>query len=232
MFSDFVELLTRVKSRIKRILQLFPLLSLAGAMLGGVLLWGGFNWSLEVTNTEQFCISCHEMRENVYTELKKTVHFQNGSGVRATCPDCHVPKEWGYKVIRKIRASGELYHWMVGTVSTPEKFEARRPVLALHVWDTMKETDSRECRNCHKNSSMEFKAQKLIAAKMHEFGKKWNKTCIDCHKGIAHSLPKNVKVDEVMDELHTRFENEKINCRDCHKDMAGPPTGDDGWAKE
>ncbi len=231
-YSDSNERQTGVKNTLKRLLLLFPILSLSGTMLAGVLLWGGFNWSLEVTNTEQFCTSCHEMRDNPYVELKKTVHFQNRSGVRATCPDCHVPKEWVYKVVRKIRATGELYHWMIGTVSTPEKFEARRPELANHVWSMMKETDSRECRNCHKNSSMQLATQKPQAAKMHEMAENWGKTCIDCHKGIAHNLPKGVKADKVMDELHARFEDEKVNCRDCHQDMAGPPVGDDGWAKE
>ena len=33
---------------------------LGGAL--GVLFWGGFNWALELTNKEAFCISCHEMR--------------------------------------------------------------------------------------------------------------------------------------------------------------------------
>jgi cytochrome c-type protein NapC len=201
-------------------------------MFAGVVLWGGFNWSLEVTNTEKFCISCHEMRDNVYQELQKTVHFTNRSGVRATCPDCHVPKEWIYKVARKIRASGELYHWMRGTVATREKFTKRRPILASHVWETMRKSDSKECRNCHKNSSMRHKAQKPRAAKMHQLGRKWGYTCIDCHKGIAHQLPGNYDKGEIWDELHARFDSEKTVCRDCHTDMAGKPKGDDGWAKE
>jgi len=58
-----------------------------------------------VANTEQFCISCHEMRDNVYKELQQTIHFKNRSGVRARCSDCHVPHEWFYKVRRKIQAS-------------------------------------------------------------------------------------------------------------------------------
>ena len=210
----------------------YPLLAVSGAMLMGVLLWGGFNWSLEITNTEQFCISCHEMRRNVYVELKKTVHFQNRTGVRATCPDCHVPKEWIYKVIRKVRATGELYHWMIGTVSTTEKFEARRPVLASHVWQSMKETDSRECRNCHKNSSMKLMVQTPRAAKMHEYAAKWRKTCIECHQGIAHSLPDGHNDGEITEELHERIDAEKIDCRECHNDIAGTKAGEDGWAKE
>ncbi len=214
-----------------RWIRFSPVLAVSGAMLTGVVLWGGFNWSMEATNTEEFCISCHEMRDNVYSELVKTVHFQNRTGVRATCPDCHVPKEWVYKVARKIRAVNELYHWMAGSVATAEKFEARRPALAAHVWENMKETDSRECRNCHKNGSMELKAQTPQAGRMHELGVKWGMTCIDCHKGIAHSLPRGNQVDKVMDGLHERFEKEKVDCRDCHKGMAGPPTND-GWAKD
>ena len=78
--------------------------------IGGVLFWGGFNWGLELTNTEAFCISCHEMRDNPYKELQETIHFKNRSGVRATCPDCHVPHEWFYKIRRKIQASNEVLH--------------------------------------------------------------------------------------------------------------------------
>ena len=56
-------------------------------IIAGIILWGGFNTAMEMTNTETFCISCHEMEENVYQELQKTVHFTNRTGVRATCPD-------------------------------------------------------------------------------------------------------------------------------------------------
>ena len=98
--------------------------------IGGILFWGGFNWAMEVANTEQFCVSCHEMRDNVYKELQQTIHFKNRSGVRATCSDCHVPHEWFYKVRRKIQASNELLHKILGTVNTPEKFEQHRLELA------------------------------------------------------------------------------------------------------
>ena len=33
---------------------------LAVGFMVGVLFWGGFNTALEATNTEKFCISCHE----------------------------------------------------------------------------------------------------------------------------------------------------------------------------
>src|SRR6185436_19724108 len=76
-----------------------------GGFVAGIVFWGGFNTALELTNTETFCISCHEMRDNVYQELQSTIHFTNRSGVRATCPDCHVPHQWTDKIARKMQAS-------------------------------------------------------------------------------------------------------------------------------
>jgi cytochrome c-type protein NapC len=162
-------------------------LMVAGVVVG-ILFWGGFHWALELTNTEAFCVSCHEMRQTAYPELQQTIHWKNRSGVRATCPDCHVPKPWIYKIKRKIEASNELLHKMLGTINTPEKFEAHRLELAQHVWATMKSTDSRECRNCHAAESMDPHKQSA-AAQMMFAAMKDGATCIDCHKGIAHKLP-------------------------------------------
>ena len=173
--------------------------SLGGLLLtgfvAGILFWGGFNTAMEMTNTEQFCIGCHEMRDNVYQEYKDTIHYANRTGVRATCPDCHVPKPWIHKVIRKIQASNEVYHKILGTIDTREKFEAKRLELATHVWEAMKKTDSRECRNCHDYESMDFTEQGRRAVSQHSTGLEHGMTCIDCHKGIAHQLPDMRSVD-------------------------------------
>ncbi|MBV7483609.1 NapC/NirT family cytochrome c [Bordetella sp. BOR01] len=166
-------------------------LLLAGIVLG-VVLWGGFNTALEATNTETFCISCHEMRDNVYPEYKETIHYTNRTGVRATCPDCHVPKDWTYKMIRKVQASKELWGKLVGTIDTREKFEAKRLEMARHEWRRMKASDSRECRNCHSLASMNSESQKQRARKQHEMAIEDSMTCIDCHKGIAHHKPQGM----------------------------------------
>ena len=163
--------------------------------IAGIIFWGGFNTAMEATNTETFCISCHEMQENVYVEYQETIHYSNRSGVRATCPDCHVPKPWIYKMIRKVQATNELYHKALGSIDSPEKFEAKRLQLAQNVWKAMKETDSRECRNCHDYESMDYTKQQRRAVPQHIEGFQAGKTCIDCHKGIAHSLPAYYEVD-------------------------------------
>ena len=182
----------------------------------GILFWGAFNTSMELTNSETFCISCHEMNDNVYKEYKETIHYSNRTGVRATCPDCHVPKDWFHKVKRKIGATNELFHKVIGSIDTVEKFEAKRLQLAENVWQTMKNSDSHECRNCHAFNSMNLKAQKDSSRLAHSRALKNGQTCIDCHMGIAHHIAKDFDKDL---KLHDAYKREKRPCADCHKDM-------------
>ncbi|OGA99727.1 MAG: hypothetical protein A3E79_08080 [Burkholderiales bacterium RIFCSPHIGHO2_12_FULL_61_11] len=150
------------------------------------------------TSTETFCISCHEMKDNVYAEFKGTIHDQNRTGVRAICPDCHVPREVGPLLIRKMEATMELYgHFITRSISTKEKFEAKRHELATRVWKRMKKTDSLECRNCHKFDSMSHELQSPKAQRQHAKIATDKLTCIDCHFGIAHTEPSGPGPDEI-----------------------------------
>ena len=170
----------------------------------GLLLWGAFTTALEKTNTLAFCANtCHEMTDNVYAEYKETIHYTNRTGVRAICSDCHVPKDYVHKVIRKAKATGELWGHFTGKIDTKEKFEAHRMALAQNEWRQMKATDSRECRNCHSFEAMAKTKQRPRAQKNHATATARGKTCIDCHKGIAHLLP--AEYDEAADEAN--FDN-------------------------
>jgi len=207
-----------IRSGLKTIFKNTSLIAALFFFVTGIVLWGGFNTFMEATNTLPFCISCHEMESTVYEEYRHSVHFTNSSGVRAICSDCHVPKEWVPKVIRKIQASKELYYWITGEIDTPEKFEAKRHQLASRVWDSMKATDSRECRNCHQLSVMELEQQARFAARIHADAIDKGETCIDCHKGITHKLPQQeVQTAEGKEEIDIEYA-EEINdtCAGCH----------------
>lgn len=129
------------------------------------------------------------MRQFVFEDYKESVHYKNASGVRVICSDCHVPKDWGRKLIRKIEASSEVYHKLMGTIATQEKFDDKKLELAERVWASMEASDSRECRNCHSYEAMHFDKQTERAAEKMEAAQEKDKTCIECHKGIAHKLP-------------------------------------------
>jgi cytochrome c-type protein NapC len=185
-----VKLFDRLRARLGRhaplklaiVATLLGLFVGVGGMLGST---AGLAW----TNTEKFCTGCHEMKDNVYAEFKGTIHDSNRSGVRATCPDCHVPREFGPKMVRKVHATWELYGAITGKIDTKEKFEKHRYEMAKRVWTSMKETDSRECRNCHSRDGMSKELQSAKAQARHAKGVAEGKTCIDCHFGIAHKEP-------------------------------------------
>ncbi len=167
----------------------------------GIVFWGGFNTAMEATNTTEFCIGCHEMEDNVYQEYTPSIHYSNRTGVRAGCPDCHVPRPWIHKIVRKIQASKEVFYWLTGKLDTPEKFNEHRLELAKSVWHAMKSTDSRECRNCHNFESMNPEFQKPRARKQHMNAFETGQTCIDCHKGIAHHNVRDKLSDDELEAI-------------------------------
>ncbi len=163
--------------------------------LSGIAYMRAFDYSMEAGSTEEFCVSCHTMKDNVYPAYTESIHYSNRSGVRASCADCHVPHRWSDKVVRKIIATKEIWGQIRGTIDTPEKFAAHRLALARREWKRFEKSDSLECRNCHDQSYFAYEKQgapgTFMHSKMIETG---GFTCIDCHKGIAHVLP---EVDEL-----------------------------------
>ena len=132
---------------------------------GGIIFWGGIHTAMDLSNSLAFCTSCHEM-DIVYEVYKQTVHYQ---------------------------IAKELPNAILGKIDTPEKFEAHRLEMAQSVWEGMRATNSRECRNCHSLESMNLEIQDRQAQRRHtlEWFEKKGETCIDCHEGIAHKLPED-----------------------------------------
>ncbi|GAB6041049.1 NapC/NirT family cytochrome c [Endothiovibrio diazotrophicus] len=170
--------------------RLFSRAVLIGLLLfvAGIIFAGGFNVALHHTNEMAFCTSCHSMKTN-FEEYKETVHYKNASGVRATCADCHVPKPFVPKMIAKVLAYKDVMHELLGTLDTPEKYEAHRWEMANRVWDKMRATDSRECKSCHAFDQMDLSEQGKSGRRKHARAQENGEQCIDCHAGIAHELP-------------------------------------------
>ena len=159
-------------------------------IIGGIFIWGGLNTGMEWTNRTEFCVSCHEMGTNL-EELKKTVHYTNRTGTSISCADCHVassknPIDYGRKFTMKVLAARDVIGHITGSIDTPEKYEQKRLEMAKRVWQKMKDADSKECRNCHIFDRMDKSKQKDRSVVKHEGAIEDGKTCIDCHKGIAH----------------------------------------------
>lgn len=160
-----------------------------GGFAAGALFWHTFQYALQATNEESFCLSCHTMHDNLLPELKRTVHWQNRSGVRAHCPDCHVPHDFTDKIARKMQASREVLGQLIGTIGTREKFLDHRLTLAQREWERFRANSSKECRNCHDYADMDFDKMRVTSQMIMRSAAERDASCVDCHKGIAHQLP-------------------------------------------
>ncbi len=162
---------------------------LAIGLVVGIIAMAGFVTAIEWTNRTEFCLNCHSMKHN-YDEYKASVHYKNRAGAHAQCADCHVPKALGPKLIRKAFAVNDIISEIQGTIDTDEKFQAKRGELADRVWTYMIKSDSRECRTCHTYDSMDLEKQNNTAKRKHPQAALEGRTCIECHKGVAHKMPR------------------------------------------
>lgn len=152
----------------------------------GILLWNGFLLTLDATSTTEFCTSCHSMQNYIYPKYQQSVHYRNSKGIQAGCADCHVPKPLMAKLMRKTIALKDIYHTLIGTIDTPEKYAVHQPTYAKRVRERMRASDSRECRNCHQEAYMDLTLQSSVARMKHQEGQQQHKTCVDCHEGVGH----------------------------------------------
>jgi nitrate/TMAO reductase-like tetraheme cytochrome c subunit len=142
------------------------------------------------TGTDAFCsTACHSMQW-VAAEHRASVHGVNRTGVRAQCHDCHIPHDYPELLWYKTKAGiKDAIGEMRGVISTEEKFKAERARMAQHVWDEYKANNSENCRVCHQFSADVLKKQKDFVQPMHQQVLEGKATCIDCHKGVAHTAP-------------------------------------------
>ena len=173
--------------------SLFTLL-LVGFVVGAVGVIGT-QVAVYVTGTDEFCgTDCHSHAQFVFPEHKLSAHYNNRTGVRAACVDCHLPHSYPAKLIAKTKAGiTDGLAELRGSISTQEKFDRERWRLANQVWDDMKADNSASCRHCHDPTAWDNKKQSEDAVKQHKKFFNGKATCIECHTGVAHKEPEEPK---------------------------------------
>ncbi len=173
--------------------SLFTLL-LVGGVAGAVAVIGT-QVAVHITGTDEFCgNACHSHAKFVFPEHKTSAHYNNRTGVRALCVDCHLPHTYPAKLFAKAKAGiKDGLAELRGTIATQEKFERERWRMANIVWDEMKENNSANCRSCHDPAAWDAKKQSEDATKAHRKFSAGKATCIECHTGVAHKEPEEPK---------------------------------------
>ena len=160
-----------------------------GLVIGAVAIIGT-QGMVHVTGTDKFCGgACHSMQW-VAREHHESSHGATRTGMRATCHDCHIPRDYPELLWYKaVAGTKDVIGEMRGVISTEEKFRAERKRMAAEVWAEYKGNDSRACRGCHVFSTDVLAKQKEAAQAVHKPVLEGHATCIDCHKGVAHVAP-------------------------------------------
>jgi nitrate/TMAO reductase-like tetraheme cytochrome c subunit len=175
-------------------LQWSVILLIALGIAVGIVGVGATTWMVNATSSENFCTTaCHSM-QRIAAAYKRSPHYANPHGVRASCADCHIPFEnrpatpfqyifstMGTKAHDGIHdAIAELR----GTISTEEKWDARRPQLATDVEAWFRRTKYETCKGCHR-----LDAATGSAADMHaEMLKAGPLDCVQCHADVGHKF--------------------------------------------
>jgi len=154
---------------------------------GGVI---GTQVMVEATGTNEFCGgACHSMQW-VAQEYRQSAHFANHTGVRAGCHDCHVPDRYPELLWYKAKAGlHDAIQEARGIIGTEDAFKKERLRLAQAVWAEFKANNSANCQHCHQFNAAVVAKQQDFVRPMHEQFLAGTATCIDCHKGIAHTAP-------------------------------------------
>ena len=152
------------------------------------------NIVLHKSSETEFCISCHSMKIP-YDDYIKSSHYTNKHGVSAQCKDCHINEQSNIEYFTaKLGGIKDIWFEATGKIDTKEKYEEHRMEMAQNVWKQMKANNSATCRSCHSYAKMNFEKMSSRAKQQMQIAARKNQSCIDCHKGIAHTLPK-VKSD-------------------------------------
>jgi len=164
-------------------------LVLLGLLVGAIAVIGT-EVMVHVTGTDEFCgAACHSMQW-VAKEHRESIHGANRTGMRATCHDCHIPREYPELLWYKaVAGTKDVIGEIRGIISTEEKFRKERMRMAGQVWTEYKENDSRACRGCHQFSKEVLAKQQEMVRPIHAPVLEGKATCIDCHKGVAHPAP-------------------------------------------
>jgi nitrate/TMAO reductase-like tetraheme cytochrome c subunit len=186
-----VGLVTRTWRRLRSPSARWPLIVLVavGVVLGGIAIIGT-QVMVHVTGTDAFCGgACHSMQWVAKEHLEST-HGATRTGVRATCHDCHIPREYPQLLwVKAVSGTKDMIGEMRGVISTEEKFKAERKRMAALVWEDYQANDSRACRNCHVFSAEVIAKQQDAAKGVHGQVLARRATCIQCHKGVGHLAP-------------------------------------------
>jgi DmsE family decaheme c-type cytochrome len=164
----------------------------------------GPRWSSSIAEQDQSCLTCHE--DNVAEHWRDALHMVND----LTCVTCHDVHQGRDKVLfaesqgevcsicHKDQKEG-LHGLSQHQSDNPACTSCHSPHDAGSTQHAMLDNRSEGCRSCHDLVAMAGSASVTDKAKSyHKVMTGQDRTCLDCHQGIAHNSATGIK--PVLDE--------------------------------
>ncbi len=154
-----------------------------GLIIGSLLILGGGK-ALQLTSTNDYCVSCH-IHPMADASWKKSVHYDTRSGYRIACVDCHLPpKGRGYLRAKAETGLRDLWNkWTKDSASFDWTDRGHLGQARGYVYES-------SCIKCHENL---FPAKLTKAGEdAHLYYTQTKKTaelhCINCHLNAGHFI--------------------------------------------
>lgn len=156
-----------------------------GIIIGALLFLGGKR-TISSTSTNNYCQSCH-IHTHADESWLRSSHYQNPSGVRVKCVDCHLPPEGSYYHFKTKVKTGmhDLYAYHFkdsASFNWESKSQLEHAVAIVY---------NESCLECHQNLfpiglSTEGGTAHLYYEQQAE---KLDLQCINCHLDVGHYNP-------------------------------------------
>jgi formylglycine-generating enzyme required for sulfatase activity/nitrate/TMAO reductase-like tetraheme cytochrome c subunit len=190
------------------------------------------------TGTDEYCESCH-VHPHVFDSWKLSSHYNNASGVKVHCIDCHLPPKGNFRHFAEKARTGLHDLWAYWTKDSADFNWEQKKQLEYAVKIVYNES----CKECHVNLFPKGLTDDGGTAHLYyeENEKKLDLQCISCHLDVGHYNPdyshSKMEVIPVVSsasgEIYTepaqinRFENymEKIPGTAVSFDMVAIPGG-------
>ncbi len=151
----------------------------------GVLFMISANKVVEETSTDEFCEVCH-VHPHATESWKLSSHYDNKSGIRVHCVECHLPPEGhGYMKEKTRLAIHDVYGYLFKD-STEFNWEAKSTVEEARHF-----VFNQSCLNCHANLFPVSLSKEGMDAHLYysQNEKEKDLQCINCHLNVGHYDP-------------------------------------------
>ncbi len=161
--------------------------------------------AIDYTSTNKFCESCH-VHPHVFDTWKRSTHYDNPSGFRVNCVDCHLPpKGEGYLKAKIITGARDIYG-VVFKDSADYQWELKSTLeyAQHHVYKT-------SCLHCHQNLFPLTLSKEGQDAHLYYSQNEDELRCINCHLNVGHYDPNAIHASNVNFGLEKTEDQEPYN---------------------